>query len=298
MDIDLLQTFQRVAKLQSISKAADDLYLSVSTVTGRIKALEEELNIDLFHRAGRRFELNEEGKRFLSYVDRFISILQEGNQKVKLSKEGRTGELSIAVTTIVASYVLPKLIREFRRQYPHIQLRIAACPNYQVIEKVNNGHAELGITYLNAAENGLNLHQWYRDDWVFVIPDPLFTHGNAVKAVDLRDIPLLAYGKGHPQWDAFAGWYRQQGIEPKVIMEVAHVETLKQLMKELNAASFLPRVSVMDEIAEGTFALLPADPALDASSEIMFASRNNQQLSVTAQTFVNFAESYTANLLP
>ncbi|GGG00993.1 LysR family transcriptional regulator [Paenibacillus abyssi] len=298
MDIDLLQTFQRVAALQSISKAADDLYLSVSTVTGRIKSLEEELNVELFHRAGRRFELSKDGKRFLSYVDRFISILQEGNQKVKLSKEGRTGELSVAVTPIVASYVLPRFIREFRLKYPQIGLRVVACPNYQVIEKVNNGQAELGIIYANTAEKGLSFHPWYEDEWMFVAPDRSLLQGKPVTATDLRHVPLLAYGKGHPEWDAVLRWYQLEGIRPKVIMELVHMETLKQLMKEFRAVAFLPRVSVMEEIADGTFAQVPISPGLSARSEISFAYRNNQQLSVTAHTFFEFAAHYADNLLP
>lgn len=116
LEIDLLKTFQRVATCGSITKAADDLYLSVSTVTGRIKVLEEEVGKPLFLRIGRKIELTEAGARFLNNVERFIDILQQGQNKIQVPGNTHAGDLNLAVTPIAASYLLPQLLKRFRER--------------------------------------------------------------------------------------------------------------------------------------------------------------------------------------
>jgi DNA-binding transcriptional LysR family regulator len=293
MEIDLLKTFQRVATLGSITKAADDLYLSVSTVTGRIKALEVELGKELFHRTGRRIELTDEGFQFLNYVDRFISILQEGQKKIKLSRDTHTGELSIAVTPIVASYLLPKLIRSFRMKYSQIHLRIVACPNYQVIDKVNSGQAELGIVHHFVDEGGLTSRKWFNDDLIVVLPagHPL-TERPFLQPEHLKGYPILGFPNHLQQWEAVQQWFNDADVVPNVIMELGHVETLKRLLIEFEAISFLPRISVIEEIEKGLLKTVPLTPSIHIKWEMEFVYRHNLQLSLAVNTFLDFASHY------
>lgn len=294
MDIDLLRTFQRVAQLQSISKAADDLFLSISTVTGRIRALEEELGISLFHRSGRKIELSGEGKHFLEYVDRFMSILHEGNQKIKLFREGESGELSVAVSPIAASYVLPKFIQYFRQLAPKLQLRLVCCPNFQVIDKVNNGQAEIGITIAGTEETGHVLQPWFQDEWIVVLPSTFDTSTSIVAPSDLRDMPLMCFGKDTQQWEIIRDWYQQGGVNPRIMMELEHVETIKELMKEFRAAAFLPSISVNEVLTDGSFRTAKLLPPPEATYQLSFVYLNAAQLSAAALTFITAATSYAA----
>jgi DNA-binding transcriptional LysR family regulator len=292
MEINILKTFQRVANLGSISKTADDLYLSISTVTGRIKALEEELGKELFIRAGRRIELTHDGEQFLQYVNRFIAILQDGQTKVKLTKNAHVGELRLAVTPIVASYLLPKLIREYHAKYPQIHLRLTAGPNYQVIEKVNSGQVELGVVHHMLEEGGLLSQSWFHSEIILVMPKehPL-ANRSSIEPSDLEGYSILGY-PNHPKWDSIIKWFKDAKVTPNIMMEVGHVETLKQLLLEFNAISFLPRIALEEGIQDNIFTTVKTLPSLGVSWNFEFISRQNLPVSLPALSFIEFASKY------
>lgn len=297
MDIELLKTFQRVATLGSITKTADDLYLSVSTVTGRIKALEEQLGKELFLRAGRKIELSEEGAYFLSYINRFVSILNEGQKKIKLSKEGRTGELGLAVAPIIASYLMPKLVKDFKMNWPDVQLRLVACPNFQVIDKVNSGQVELGIISFSHQDNNLAAIKWFEDQWVLVAPNNVQVQKDLLYTPeDLKYYSFLVFSSYPFAWESVKKWFKTGNIKPNVIMELGHVETLKSLLVQFEALSFLPRISVMEEVEKGELQLIEIKKHILSHSEIDFVYRSSLPLSPTAQTFIDYAGSFVRDL--
>lgn len=133
LEIALLKTFQRVAESGSISKTADEMYLSVSTITWRIKSLEEEIGVQLFIRTGRRIELTDAGAAFIKHVERFIDLIEEGRSRIHSKCQSIAGDLSgdlhIAATPLFTSYILPGLFKRFREKYPMVRLKLSACSN-------------------------------------------------------------------------------------------------------------------------------------------------------------------------
>ncbi|GAB7388979.1 hypothetical protein BSNK01_28170 [Bacillaceae bacterium] len=291
MEIELLKTFQRVAVLGSITKAADDLYLSVSTVTNRIKVLEEQLGKELFHRAGRKIELTEEGRQFLDYVSRFITILQEGLNKVQGSREVETGELSIATTPVLASYLFPKLLKSFRALYPQIHMKLAACSNYQVVDKVSSGKVEIGIVQEDGEEGNMVIQDWFTDEILLVMKGnhPL-AEREYLRPLDLQTSAILVSRTTH--WEKIEQWFRHGNVRPDVIMNVNHVEALKKMLEHLDAISFLPRLAVLEELSHGRLKTLPLSPSLSLQWKARFIYRNNWKLSNTAKIFLHYAYQY------
>lgn len=299
MDIELIRTFQRVASLGSISKTADQSYVSVSTVTGRIKALEEELGKSLFHRVGRRIDLTDEGTQFLDYVERFLRILQEGEDKISQLKNTHTGELNLAVTLTVANYLLPKLLRKFRSSYPQIHLKLMVHPYYKVMNKVISGKVELGIVdHPIEAEGGVNAKHWFEDPIVPVmsINHPL-SERDKLKPHDLKYFPILRSNSHSHEEEVIKKWFHGAGVFPYSILEVNDVEIIKQMLDQLEAISFLPRTSVMEELLKEKVVTLPLSPTLPLKRETAFIYRHNLQLSLAAKTFIEFASDQTDDLL-
>lgn len=77
MNIDYIESFLYVVEYKSVHKAANVLFLSQPTISARIKALEESLNVKLFIRTGRQLSLSKEGELFLPYAHEIVTLYRK-----------------------------------------------------------------------------------------------------------------------------------------------------------------------------------------------------------------------------
>src|SRR5579884_4252519 len=104
MDLLQLRYFQTVARLEHMTQAAQELYISQSSLSKTIIHLEHELGVSLFDRQGRKIQLNQYGKAFLRRVEQVFAALDDGQRELADLAEGKQGQVSLASMSI---YLLP-----------------------------------------------------------------------------------------------------------------------------------------------------------------------------------------------
>ena len=146
MELRQLTTFVRVAQFQSFSKAAASLGYSQSAVTVQIRLLEEELQVRLFDRMGKRVSLTGKGRIFL---DSALNIMQDIN-KARLSLSGTDevlrGQLHIGTLESLCYAKLPGIMRKFRIEHPQVCVQITTGTPEELIAQMERG--ELDIIYI------------------------------------------------------------------------------------------------------------------------------------------------------
>ena len=292
MEIEVLKTFQKVVEYRSISKAADAMYLSVSTVTSRIKTLENQLGVELFFRTGRRLDISPDGMRFVNYVERFFNILDEGREKLTQSSNQYCGELKVAVSSNLTNYIFPKLLKQFRIMYPQIKLQIILSSNYKLVDRISNGHMELGVANHYVNEGGLISELWFKDSIVPVLPPkhPLRSV-NIVTPKDIASYPFIGYESHTRKWRVIKNWFESANVKPNVVIGVSEVGLVKKFLPKINGISFLPFISVKSEIVDGEFYMCETDPPIPPR-ETVFVYKKNHDLSQAARVFIDFAINY------
>ena len=128
MEFGQIEAFERVARLGSFTRAADDLNLTQPSISARIAGLETELGGMLFERGRRRLRLTPLGEIFLPYAERTLATLADGMQAARNYAEGSLGQVSIASLDTSALYILPQPMKRFRDEYPAIDLTIKLRP--------------------------------------------------------------------------------------------------------------------------------------------------------------------------
>ena len=118
--LELYKIFDKVAKCQSFSKAAKELYMTQPAVSQAIMQLEDELKIRLFTRTPRGVILTNEGKLLFEYTNSAISLLDTGEKKLKESRDLKKGELKIGVSDTISRYYLLPYLERFHKSYPNI----------------------------------------------------------------------------------------------------------------------------------------------------------------------------------
>lgn len=191
-----LRVFREVAARQSFRRAAEVLYITQPAVTQQIKALEEELQQRLFDRSGGRVRLTSAGTLLLGFAERSGALLH-GAEEAVAALEGRVqGTLTVAASTTVAQYLLPRLLATFARQHPEVALQLESANTEQVVARVAEGGAMLGLIEGPAHRPDLLVEPWVRDELVLVVPAGHPWAGREIAPFELRSAPLLLREQG------------------------------------------------------------------------------------------------------
>ncbi|MED1469943.1 selenium metabolism-associated LysR family transcriptional regulator [Bacillus salipaludis] len=145
MDLHQLFVFTKVVEHKSFSKAAEDIFLSQSTVSSHIKALERTLNMRLFDRVGREIILTPYGSRLYQWALKLLLLKDEAMLDLKEGMNELKGMIRVAASSVPGQFILPKMIKHFRDQYANVVFQIEQSSSKVVIDKVLNGTVDVGL---------------------------------------------------------------------------------------------------------------------------------------------------------
>ncbi len=117
-----LQFFVAVAEQGTVSRAAQTLSISQSSVTEAIKDLESDLGVELFERHPRGLNITHKGHQFLRHATKILANVSDARRTFSGGQETARGRLQLGVTSLVAGYVLSDLLARYRRAYPGVEV--------------------------------------------------------------------------------------------------------------------------------------------------------------------------------
>jgi DNA-binding transcriptional LysR family regulator len=117
-----LQYFVAVAEQGTVSRAAQNLSISQSSVTEAIKELEHDLGVELFERHPRGLNITHKGHQFLRHATKILADVSDARRTFFGREEVTTGRLQLGVTSLVAGYVLSDLLARYRRAHPAVEV--------------------------------------------------------------------------------------------------------------------------------------------------------------------------------
>ena len=135
MDIHDLTVFAAAARHGSVTRAAQSLSTVQSNVTTRIRMLETELKVQLFHRSHRGITLTEKGRQLLPYAHQMLSLVEHAKVAVSASPEVR-GALRIGALQSTASARLPELLKRYASRYDQVDVSVETGTNAELLAKV------------------------------------------------------------------------------------------------------------------------------------------------------------------
>jgi len=144
LDIDMLRCFREVAQTGSFTKAGKAIGLTQSGVSVKIRRLEERLDTQVFNRTSKSLALTPEGEILLDYAGRILAVHNEAVSR--LTKPKASGTLRIGLIDYFLPELLPKLLSNFRQQYPNIHLEVRTDVGINLIPMFEKGELDLVVT--------------------------------------------------------------------------------------------------------------------------------------------------------
>ncbi len=145
MDFHQLYVFTKVVEHKSFSKAADAIFLSQSTVSSHIQALEKMLKVNLFDRVGRENILTPHGERLYQWAQKILLLKDQALLDLHQGFTDLHGAIRLAVSSVPGQFILPKMVKKFRADFPLVTFHIKQSPSKIVADKVLKGTVDLGI---------------------------------------------------------------------------------------------------------------------------------------------------------
>ena len=231
MKLHQLRYVREVARQNlNVSLAAEALHTSQPGVSKQIQLLEEELNLQIFQRNGKRLiGITEPGKIILDLAERVMREMENIRRVGEEFTHVETGTLTVATTHTQARYRLPAAVKAFMQQYPEVKLTIHQGNPTQVTEQVARGEADIGIATeaINHNENlfCLPCYQWNR---CVVTP-----HGHPLLSdlpLTLEKIaryPLITYDFAFTGASLVSQVFGNEGLQPNIVLTAIDADVIK-----------------------------------------------------------------------
>ncbi len=259
MDFDQLTTFVEVARLGSFSRAAQRLYRTQPAISTQMRVLEKQCGQPLFVRHARKVELTVAGKILLRYGERLQELRSAATSALVEMRRRPQGRLVLAANEATVLYVLPRMILEFKREYPDVRLEIIRNFSRKIIEKVLENTADFGVVTLPFRHAHLQILPIYRDEMAVLVPSGhALAQQPAVRLEQVIEYPLLypKTGQTRHQLDLHLRKYRDR---VQISMELASVETIKKFVATGMGITLMSRSFAEAEHAAGVLRIIPLE---------------------------------------
>ena len=205
-----LVAFEAAARNGSFKTAADELNVTPGAVSHQIKALEGELNAELFTRVHRGVALTEDGRDLYVVLQTSFMAVSKALQGIKQTEGGNA--ITIGATSAVSSLWLTPRITRFWREYPDIRINQIVTDGATLPGR----RPDLTLFYGNDRERGPNGRELFRDSLV-PMGSPAFCAANAADEIgQLADLPLIHMSADDRRWTTWKTWFSECGYSGSI----------------------------------------------------------------------------------
>lgn len=251
-----LDTFLEVARHLSITRAAELMHVSQPAVSMQMQQLEDAVGMPLFEQVGRKIRLTDAGVDFEACAVAAAAQLKQLEDAMDQHRGLRRGRIALAMVS-TAKYFVPMLLVKFRKRFPDIDIALHIHNRENIMQLLTRNEIDLVIMG-RAPENIDCVATAFATNPLGVIsaPDhPLSRRRAAPLAVlDGQDFVVRESGSGTRH--AMERLFAEQGIAPRIVMEMPSNETIKQAVMAGMGLSFLSLRTIRHELASGHLVLL------------------------------------------
>ena len=284
-----LKVFRTVGEHLSFRKAAELLFLTQPAVTLQIKALEEDLGVRLFDRAGGRVTLTKQGAILLRYVRRIAAIVAEAEQKLLAGEGQLSGVLALGVSTTIAQYVLPRLLAVFLAEHPRLQFSLHSGNTDAVVQLLLDDKVSIGLIEGPARQREVRAEPFMEDELVLIAqPDLEF---NSLSRDQLLGCTLLLREFGSGSRHVVETALERAGFMLKSFKNVIDLDSTEAIKSAVEAGLGLAFVSgwaIHKEIELRALQVVEVE-GLHVTRKYLVASRVGPEPSGAAGAFRSFA---------
>jgi DNA-binding transcriptional LysR family regulator len=260
LTLEQLRIFVAVAEREHVTQAARALNLTQSAVSAAVSAIEARHGVKLFDRVGRRIELTESGRVFLTEARAVLARAAAAEAVLSDLAGLKRGALRLAASQTVASYWMPPLMARYRVAYPGIALNLTIGNTESVAAMVHDGEVDLGFVEGEVVDAALDIAAVADDQLIVVTAAAAAPRKRApLRPADIKAMRWIFRERGSATRSIFENALLGVGVEPSaldIVLELPSNEAVRAAVEHGAGAAALSRLAVADALASGALVAL------------------------------------------
>ena len=291
MDIKQIKTFIVVANSLNFTKAAEELFMTQSSVSKIIRSLEEELEGVLFHRTP-RIELTDVGKEFLKKAIEVISLVESIPEEISHYQMNPRGNIHIGIPPIIGASFFPRFIGDFKRMYPDINIRLVEEGSKSIIELLKESSLDIGIVCSYPEEDmGFSTMEFVKSPLMVVMnkSNPL-SQKEEIGFSDLKNQEFVLFQEDFSLYDQVVAGCLKHGFHPKIICNSSQRDFILEMVKADLGVTLLPEI-ITESIVDNNLKIIPLiEPKIFLNLLMIWS--NNRYKSTATREWIRYVNSH------
>ena len=285
MEIKQVQCVLAVAAAGSFSAAAEELYVSQSSLSKLIMALEKELGVELFDRRRRKIALTPAGEAFLPHARSMDAAWRA--LLADMAAYQATPSLAIVAIPVIAQYGISSYVAEFRRAHPDIALTLEEREASAILPALHNHQFDMAFVRDNYLDTSQYLLRQVTDDRMVVVVSTRHRYASCptLSLADLADENHIMFDKGTVVHELAVAACRAAGFEPRIFYASLRVESVLGLVAS-NSGVALMMEKVVKYHQNLDVVAIPLREVI--ASNIVLAAPRRRKLGWPARLFFDF----------
>lgn len=283
-DLRQLEMIEAVARLGSLTSAADAMAVTQPAISSQMRKLEDQVGIALLEKEGRGVRLTEAGEEVVHHARRVGLVLDDLNESLRQFKSIDKGLLRVAVVS-TANYFITKDIAEFRSEHPGVDINLRVANRDTILQLLDQNETDLAITG-QPPDDADVVARPFKDNPLVVIAPPhheLVGRHN-IEASELARHSFVVREDGSGTRAVMEAAFRQYGFECDISCVLSSNEAVKQAVQAGLGLAVISKQTTDLEVETGRLAILSTE-TLALMRRWFVVYRNYRRLSPAALAF-------------
>ena len=291
-----LRTFEAVARLGGVTKAADALHLAQPTVSVQLRELAAIAGVDLVAARGRGIQVTESGQALLAAIHAISREWALFEENVQALGQLRKGVLRVAGVT-TAEYFIAQVLRPFHAMYPGVEIDLAVENRDAVVHRLQNELDDLAVMMVPPTEIAVESYAFLDNPLVLIAPaEHPWTKARRIPLARLDGQPLLMREPGSGTRQTALGWLTARGITPGVKMTLGSNEALKHAVAAGLGMAIISAHTLRSDPASEGLAVIRVT-AMPIRQQWKLVWRADRRMPLAARAFLDFVRGHHRDAL-
>ena len=291
-----LRVFEAAARHLSLTRAAEELHLTPPAVSIQIRLLEGHAHAGLFERVGRHLKLTQAGEEVLARTREILAQIREAEEAIEGLASLEQGFLDVAVIN-AGDYFFPWILASFRDRHPRIRVRLSVGNRDELLARLAAHEIDLAVMSHPPALAEFAAEAFAPHPHVIVAaPSHPLAGKRSVALERIAAEPLITREPGSATRLAMEQAFNESGVVPRIEMEIASNETIKQAVAAGFGVGFLSAHAVQQELALGRLAVIPVK-GFPVMRQWYVVHRRDRRLPLITEAFQRFVVKEGARLI-
>jgi DNA-binding transcriptional LysR family regulator len=251
-----LQIFLKIVQTESVTRAAEELYLTQPAVSIQLKNFQDQFEIPLTEVLGRKIFITDFGREIAEAAENIINQVYAINYKTSAYKGQLSGRLKVSVVS-TGKYIMPYFLADFMKQHPGVELLMDVTNKNKVVESLVNNEVNFALVSILPSTVKIEKMDLLQNK-LFLVSDKKTKFKKGVSITEIfNDLPLIFREKGSGTRQTMESFIERNNISVLKKMELTSNEAVKQALLAGLGCSIMPLIGIRSELQNNELQIIP-----------------------------------------